>query len=85
MIYVNLNIRDIRSALMRYRKKVLIFLTIIALIILFFRNYVDFNNEDIVHLKSDGKEFKRKPEYSIESTTLHREKEVYNNIFSADD
>lgn len=84
MICVNLSIRDTRSALMRYRKKVFVFLIIIVLIILFFRNYVDFN-EDIVHLKSDGKEFKRKPEYSIESTILHREKEVYNNILSTDD
>lgn len=84
MICVSLNIRDIRSALMRYRKKVLIFFIVIALVILLLRNYIDFN-EDVIHLKSEGKEFKKKPEYSIESTILHREKEVYNNVLRADD
>lgn len=84
MICVNLNVRGISFAPMKYRKKVFIFFIIIALVILFLSNCLDFN-EDIVHLKCDNKEFKKKPEYSIESTILHREKEVYNNVLSAGD
>ncbi|WP_259348907.1 hypothetical protein [Wolbachia pipientis] len=41
-------------------------------------------HEDVVHLKSDNKEFKKKPENSIESTILHREKEVYDHVLRSD-
>lgn len=34
-----------------------------------------------MHFKGD--EFKKKPETSIESTILHREREVYDNILSS--
>ncbi|MDR2046043.1 MAG: hypothetical protein LBP77_03675 [Rickettsiales bacterium] len=70
---------------MRYRKRALIFLAVITLIIiaLLFR-YNSHFHEDVVHLKSDNKEFKKKPENSIESTILHREKEVYDHVFHSD-
>ncbi|QMV46233.1 hypothetical protein HC358_04175 [Wolbachia pipientis] len=70
---------------MRYRKRTLIFLAVITLIIiaLLFR-YNSHFHEDVVHLKSDNKEFKKKPENSIESTILHREKEVYDNVLRSD-
>ncbi|MFP3032148.1 MULTISPECIES: hypothetical protein [unclassified Wolbachia] len=71
---------------MRYRKRTLIFLAVITLIImvLLFSYHFHFH-EDVVHLKSDKKEFKKKPENSIESTILHREKEVYDHVFHPDD
>ncbi|MDE5057700.1 hypothetical protein OZD61_02730 [Wolbachia endosymbiont of Drosophila bocki] len=71
---------------MKYRKRTLIFLAVITLIIiaLLFR-YNSHFHKDVVHLKSDDKEFKKKPENSIESTILHREKEVYDHVFHPDD
>lgn len=65
---------------MKYKKRVLILLAAIALVVLLLNNYNGFH-EDVVHLKRDSKEFKKKPESSIESTILHREKEVYDNLF----
>ncbi|MGL9718294.1 MAG: hypothetical protein ACR5K9_06475 [Wolbachia sp.] len=64
---------------MRYRRRTLIFLAVItlAIIALLFRSYF---YEGVVHLKSNDKEFKIKPENSIESTILHREKEVYDHV-----
>ncbi|WP_265025751.1 hypothetical protein ACJZL1_02745 [Wolbachia endosymbiont of Rhagoletis indifferens] len=47
-------------------------------------HYCSHLHEDVVHLKSDNKEFKKKPENSIESTILHREKEVYDHVFHPD-
>lgn len=65
---------------MRYKRKVIILLATAALALLLLKNYNDFH-EDVVHLKLDNKEFKKKPENSIESTILHREKEVYDHVF----
>jgi len=69
---------------MRYRKRTLIFLAITTLIIILLFSYHFHFYEDVVHLKSDNKEFKKKPENSIESTILHREKEVYDHVFHPD-
>ncbi len=70
---------------MRHRKRTLIFLAVTTLIIiaLLFKYNLHFH-EDVMHLKSDNKEFKKKPENSIESTILHREKEVYDHVFHPD-
>jgi hypothetical protein len=68
---------------MRYRKRVLILLAIVILVSLLFQDYFNFH-EDIMHIRSNNKEFKQKPEQSIESTILHGEREVYNYAFSYD-
>jgi hypothetical protein len=69
---------------MRYRKRTLIFLAITTLIIILLFSYHFHFHEGVVHLKNDNKEFKKKPENSIESTILHREKEVYDHVFHPD-
>ncbi len=63
---------------MRY--KILILIITVALVVLSLKNYGNFH-EDVVHLKNSNGEFKKKPEHSIESTVLHREKEVYDHVF----
>lgn len=54
------------------------------IVVLLLKHYSGFQ-KDVVHLKNDNKEFKKKPENSIESTILHREKEVYDNVLRSDD
>lgn len=68
---------------MRHRKRAFILLAAVILAILLLKNYSGFH-EDVVHLKSDNKEFKKKPENSVESTILHREKEVYDHVLRSD-
>ncbi len=68
---------------MRHRKRVFILLAAVILAILLLKSYSGFH-EDVVHLKSDNKEFKKKPENSVESTILHREKEVYDHVLRSD-
>ncbi|MFP3035685.1 MAG: hypothetical protein ACEY3A_01410 [Wolbachia sp.] len=68
---------------MRYRKRLFLLLTAVILAILLLKDYSG-SHEDIVHLKNNNKEFKRRPENSIESTILHREKEVYDHVFQPD-
>ncbi|NSM56243.1 hypothetical protein HET73_01035 [Wolbachia endosymbiont of Atemnus politus] len=65
---------------MRYKKRtfILLVITILTTIVLSFYYYTD-PREDVVHLKNDNKEFKIRPENSIESTISHREKEVYDH------
>ncbi len=60
-----------------------ILLAAVILAILLLKNYSGFH-EGIVHLKSDNKEFKKKPGNSVESTILHREKEVYDHVLRSD-
>ena len=64
---------------MGYKKAMFILFITVIITILLLKNNIDFH-EGVVHLKSDNKEFKKKPEHSIESTILHREKEVYNYV-----
>ncbi|MDR2978056.1 MAG: hypothetical protein LBU56_01230 [Rickettsiales bacterium] len=66
---------------MRYRKRLFLLLAAVILAILLFYSG---SREDIVHLKNDNKEFKRRPENSIESTILHGEKEVYDHVLQSD-
>ncbi|WP_253300093.1 hypothetical protein [Wolbachia endosymbiont of Chironomus riparius] len=61
------------------KKKVLIFLIISVVVALFVYDHNSFFHEDVMHIESG--EFKKKPEIPIESTILHREKEVYEYIF----
>lgn len=68
---------------MRYRKRLFLLLAAVILAILLLKDYSG-SHEDIAHLKSDNKEFKRRPENSVESTILHREKEVYDHILQSD-
>ncbi|MEY2392893.1 hypothetical protein [Wolbachia endosymbiont of Tettigetta isshikii] len=68
---------------MRYRKRLFLLLTAVILAILLLKDYSG-SHEDIVHLKNNNKEFKRRTENSIESTILHREKEVYDHVFQPD-
>ncbi|WP_395462689.1 hypothetical protein [Wolbachia endosymbiont of Cantharis cryptica] len=68
---------------MKYKKRAFILLAAVILAILLLKNYSGFR-EDVVHLKNDNKEFKKKPENTIESTILHREKEVYDHVFHPD-
>ncbi|WP_225538169.1 hypothetical protein [Wolbachia endosymbiont of Mansonella perstans] len=58
-------------------------MTAVILAILLLKDYSG-SHEDIVHLKNDNKGFKRKPENSIESIILHREKEVYDHVLQSD-
>ncbi|WP_265035373.1 MULTISPECIES: hypothetical protein [unclassified Wolbachia] len=70
---------------MRCTKRIPTLLIIAVLIIMvLLSHYCSHLHEDVVHLKSDNKEFKKKPENSIESTILHREKEVYDHVFHPD-
>ncbi|QOD38772.1 hypothetical protein [Candidatus Wolbachia massiliensis] len=68
---------------MKYRKRAFILLVAVILVFLLLKNYSGFH-EDVLHLKND-KEFKIRPENSIESTISHKEKEVYDHIFRSDD
>ncbi|HCE59663.1 MAG TPA: hypothetical protein DEQ74_02425 [Wolbachia sp.] len=58
-------------------KKIFILLIATILVGLLLQYYTSCH-EDVIHLKGD--EFKKKPETSIESTILHREREVYDHI-----
>jgi hypothetical protein len=67
---------------MRYRKRLFFLLAAVILAILLLKDYSG-SHKDIVHLKNDNKEFKRRPENSIESPILHREKEVYDHVLQS--
>ncbi|MDM8335088.1 hypothetical protein [Wolbachia pipientis] len=66
---------------MRCTKRALLLLIIAVLTIVLLSYHYSYLHENVVHLKNDNKEFKKKPENSIESTILHREKEVYEHVF----
>ncbi|NUX01536.1 hypothetical protein GO685_03435 [Wolbachia endosymbiont of Madathamugadia hiepei] len=68
---------------MRYRKRLFLLLAAVILAILLLKDYSG-SRENIVHLKNDNNEFKRRPENSIESTILNREKEVYDHVLQSD-
>ncbi|MDG7056204.1 MAG: hypothetical protein LKM44_01800 [Wolbachia endosymbiont of Meromenopon meropis] len=77
--------------IMIHRKRKLILLTrviimiVIILAIFLLKIYRHLHEDDIVHFKNESKEFKKKPENSIESTVLYREREVYDYIFRSND
>jgi len=68
---------------MRYRKRLFLLLAAVILAILLLKDYSS-SHKGIVHLKNDNKEFKRRPENSIDSTILHREKEMYDHVLQSD-
>ncbi|MBV0899242.1 MAG: hypothetical protein KTV77_00455 [Wolbachia endosymbiont of Fragariocoptes setiger] len=60
--------------------KILFFIALTVILSILLRYYVSFN-EDIIYIR--GGEFKKEPEISIESTILHKEKEVYDHLLSS--
>lgn len=59
--------------------KILFFIALTVILSILLRYCVNLN-EDIIHIK--GGEFKKEPEISIESTILHKEREVYDHLLS---
>lgn len=67
------------STIITIMNKVLFFISLAIILSILLKYYVNLS-EDILYVT--GGEFKKEPEISIESTILHKEKEVYDHLLS---